>query len=95
MANSVQLFLGTRIQCAQCHDHPPTSGRRPTSACRGRKITRADHARCREDDAGQQITTLNNSIPIPQAANRIMRLISVGFGGGDKDTLKVQMPLRP
>ncbi|MDA3959330.1 MAG: DUF1549 domain-containing protein [Planctomycetota bacterium] len=22
MANTVQLFLGTRIQCAQCHDHP-------------------------------------------------------------------------
>lgn len=22
MANTVQVFLGTRIQCAQCHDHP-------------------------------------------------------------------------
>jgi Protein of unknown function (DUF1549)/Protein of unknown function (DUF1553) len=22
MANSVQVFLGTRVQCAQCHDHP-------------------------------------------------------------------------
>lgn len=22
MANTVQVFLGTRVQCAQCHDHP-------------------------------------------------------------------------
>ncbi|MEM7394154.1 MAG: DUF1553 domain-containing protein, partial [Verrucomicrobiota bacterium] len=22
MANTVQIFLGTRLQCAQCHDHP-------------------------------------------------------------------------
>ena len=22
MANTVRLFLGTRLECAQCHDHP-------------------------------------------------------------------------
>ena len=87
MANTVRIFLGTRIECAQCHDHPFdkwsqrdffemvafTGGLQTRMAPNGRNRGFQMRRTIRESDAPARVK---------QVAQNLLRPLSYGVSGG-------------
>ena len=87
MANTVRIFLGTRLECAQCHDHPFDKWTQrefyEMVAFTGGMRTRIAPTTMRAGlEMRRQLRQSDASAKIKQAATRILRPLSYGVSGG-------------
>lgn len=87
MANTVRIFLGTRLECAQCHDHPFDKWKQReffemvafTGGMRMRTMPTDGH---RPNELRRELQRANVNPEVRQVALRILRPMSFGVAGG-------------
>lgn len=87
MANTVRIFLGTRLECAQCHDHPFDKWTQreffEMVAFNGGVQTRQSGNGPGGSALRRQLQKADATVAEKQAAKRLLRTLSYGvFGSG-------------
>ena len=91
MANTIQVFLGTRVQCAMCHDHPFDKWKRKefyelaaytNSVSINREVKGLGEFRRKAKEAGGSQNTFN-------ALRMIGNTIALGVHGGDRAMIEL------
>ena len=87
MANTVRIFLGTRIECAQCHDHPFDEWTQRdffemVAFTGGLQTRMAPGGMMNALQRRRQIQKLDAPAKVKQAAANILRPLSYGVAGG-------------
>lgn len=86
MANTVRVFLGTRIECAQCHDHPFDKWTQrdffEMVAFTGGLQTRLSPKGVNPGKLRQQLRNAKADAKVKQVAQQIARSLSYGVSGG-------------
>ncbi len=86
MANTVRIFLGTRIECAQCHDHPFDKWTQrdffEMVAFTGGLQTRLKRQSKDGADIRKEVRSADAPEQVKQVANNLLRTLSYGVAGG-------------
>jgi hypothetical protein len=90
MANTVQVFLGTRIGCAQCHDHPFDRWTQ-MDFYKLSAFTGGINTRNRGNKKAGMVKKLlkNEDRKLQQSANRLLREMSYGVSGSGTGQIKL------
>lgn len=86
MANTVRIFLGTRMECAQCHDHPFDSWTQrqffEMVAFAGGMRTRTSPSQMSGGNMRRQLQKADAEAQVKQVALNLIRPLSYGVVGG-------------
>ena len=92
-ANTLRVFLGTRIECAQCHDHPFDEWTQrdfyETVAFFGGVQMRLPLMADGQVPMRRKVRQIDAPTQVKQAANRLLRRISFGVAGGGTGLAKL------
>ncbi len=87
MANTVRVFLGTRLECAQCHDHPFDKWTQReffemVAFTGGMRTRMAPTSMGRGLELRRKLRQSDADAKVKQAATRLLRPLSYGVSGG-------------